>query len=68
MDNFKKEVNGKWFNQLLNSLNDGGVWIYPDIMEGFTKKGDKLVGSKRGVKAVKEITPESFHSKLTIGE
>lgn len=63
-----KNLNTLYIKKTMEYLNEGGTWVYPDIRETFTKKGDKLYGTKRGIKAVKEITETWFHSTLQITE
>lgn len=62
----QKEANEKFFLKIIDITTEGGQYGYPAINEFFIIVGGVMYGTKRGVKAIKEITPKSFHSKLKI--
>lgn len=66
MEQYKKEANATFFMNVLNSLNENGIYVYPDIGENFQKMNGCLVGTKYGIDKIKEITPVSFHQYLVV--
>lgn len=62
----QKIENGKFFQMLLKVLNEGGHYVYPDIMKTFTKVNGKLQGDREGIEVLKDMTPVSFHENLII--
>lgn len=43
MTKFEKSENEKYFKQVINSLNEGGMYIYVDARAPFIMKNNKLV-------------------------
>jgi len=60
----EKKTNERFFNRVMSM---GSMYVWPDLNETFRIRNGKMVGSKRGVKEMRKITPKSFHSKLEIG-
>jgi hypothetical protein len=57
------EANVGFFNQLINSLNEGGIWVFKATMELYTKKNGKLVATnKKAYNDVLRITPTRIHN------
>ena len=66
MDSQKKKANEKFFLSVIELSKEGGEYGYPALNEFFTILNGVMYGTKRGVEAIKEITPKSFHSRLKI--
>lgn len=61
------KANEIFFKNLINSLNEGGVWVFPNIMQSYIKKNGKLVASNRfAYETIRSITPESIHKLFDI--
>lgn len=61
MEDYKKEANEEFFRMIILTVRDGGTYVYPAVNEMYTILNGVMYGTKEGVKAIKEITPESFH-------
>lgn len=55
-----KLENQKFFLNVINTLAEGGKYIFIEIGEVFIKKGDKLHCYKKGYNRVKEIVTDEF--------
>jgi hypothetical protein len=64
MKDYKKRANTYWFEKIISSLHEGGVYFWPDANENFTMKEGKFYGSKLAIRKIKSITSTSFHEKL----
>ena len=67
MTKSQKQSNVNFFKQVINSVKEGGSYIYPAIFEVFTIKEGKMFGTAKGVKAIKKITTSKFHSLVIEG-
>jgi len=63
---FMKMKNAQFFETVLELLEEGGRYRWPDTGHSFIKIRGKLVGSKEAIEAIKEITPSSFHDRLEL--
>ena len=66
MTHSQKLQNDQYFTQVINMLNDGGNYTWPDAKENYTMKNGKFIGSKTAIEKMKNITTPSFHSKLIV--
>jgi hypothetical protein len=66
MTNSQKLENEKYFTMVIYSLKEGGNYIWPNGNETYTMKGGKLIGSKTGIRKIKEVTTPAFHKNLII--
>jgi len=66
MTNQQKQSNQQFFQMMLMMTKEGGQYIWSDINESFTVKGGKFYGTSRGVKKMKDITPQSFHNNIKV--
>jgi hypothetical protein len=57
---YQIKANEKFFSNVLFVLKEGGVYFFPNALQVYTKKGDKLSCSTEGYNAVKEIVSEKF--------
>jgi len=54
-----------FFKKVISSLNEGGVWMYPNLMEVFTMSNGKLVASdEKALKAVRKLVSKKAGEKL----
>lgn len=60
MEQYQIEANEKFFQNVIRTLNDNGIWGWPAEMEMFTKRGDKLVASSVALEKVRGIVSEDF--------
>ena len=55
-------ANKTFFIQLINTLNEGGCWVFPAICQVYFKKKGKLIASSKfGYEYLREITPNDIH-------
>ena len=54
MEAYKIKANEDFFTYLLEILNDGGTWGWPNEKEFFIKKGNTFFGTLSGLKKVKD--------------
>ena len=52
--------NEVFFDNVIFKLKEGGTYIFPDALQIYIKKGDKLSCSPEGYNAVKKIVSEKF--------
>jgi hypothetical protein len=52
---------------ILLGHNNNNVFFWPDELESYRIVDGCLIGSRRGINKIKNITPNEFHSKLKIG-
>lgn len=64
MEDYKKEANAEFFKKVIELTSEGGKYVYPHAGETYTVVGGVLFGTKRGVKILKNITPEWFHRNI----
>lgn len=64
MEEYKKQANEKFFRAVIETIAEGGVYLYPDAYEKYTIVGGVMYGTKEGVKTIKAITPRSFHNNI----
>jgi len=56
------ESNVPFFQNLINSLKDGGVWVFPAKMHIYKMINGKLVASnQKAYQDVLDITPKRIH-------
>ena len=60
----QKQANADYFEQIIAMVANFFIW--KDKGEVFFIRDGKLLGTERGVAAIKEITPEAFHDKIGI--
>jgi hypothetical protein len=57
------EQNVIFFENLLNTLKEGGLWLFPATMQVYIKRNNKLVTSnKKAYQDVLSITPKKIHN------
>jgi hypothetical protein len=57
------QQNRVFFTQLINSLNEGGIWVFPAINQIYYKKNGKLMsGSRFAYDTIRNITPKDIHN------
>ena len=66
MEDYKKEQNSKFFSRIIEMTQDGGTYVWPSEARIYTIKNNEIVGDEDSIQAIKEITPQSFHSKLKV--
>lgn len=66
MNKEQKLANVAYFQMMIDLLEEGGVYTWPDAKETYTMKNGKFIGSKTAIRKMKEITLPSFHSKLIV--
>lgn len=66
MEIFKKKTNTYWFEMILSSIKENGVYIWPDTNGKYTMKNGKFHASKKEIDLMKKITLPSFHRKLIV--
>jgi hypothetical protein len=66
MNNSQKLENEKYFTRVIALMNEGGTYNWPDAKESYIIKNGKFIGSKSGIRKMKEITTPSFHTNLII--
>lgn len=59
-NNDKIKENEMYFTNVLNTLNEGGVFWWKDLNEGLVKKFGKLVCHEKAYNKAKEITSKDF--------
>ena len=62
MEKYKIKENERFFEKIIISLNEGGCYIFPSAMEIYTKQGNYLVGSKEGLKKIKNLVSKDFYN------
>lgn len=61
------KANEIFFKNLIGSLNEGGVWVFPNIMQSYIKKNGKLVaGNRFAYETIRSITPKNIHNLFDI--
>lgn len=61
------ELNRVFFAQLVNSINEGGMWVFPNINQIYYKKNGKLIaGNRFAYQVILDITPKDMHSLFGI--
>lgn len=61
------KANELFFSQLINSLNEGGCWIFPAICQTYFKRKGKLVATTRfGYEYLIGITPNKIHNLFDV--
>lgn len=68
MEEYKKEANEKYFQNVLAMVAENGLYTYKDLAEVFVVKNGVFYGSRRGVRAIREITPKRFHKHVQVKE
>lgn len=63
MEEYKIKANEQFFINTINTLREGGMWVWKDFGFIFYKENNKLVGDVRGVIEVKGIVSEEFFKK-----
>jgi len=64
MHHFEITENEKFFEQIFNLLDEGGVYMWPDKLKTFIKKDDKLVAEDIDTyNAVEEIVSRKYLRK-----
>lgn len=66
LEPFMKIANAEFFETVLEVLEEGGLYRWPDTGHSFIKIRGKLVGSKEAIEAIQRITPSSFHDRLEL--
>lgn len=60
MEQYQIEANEQFFQNVIRTLNQGGVWGWPAEMEIFKRQGDKLVANPGALEKVRRIVSEDF--------
>lgn len=56
------ESNVSFFLNLINSLNEGGVWLFPATMQVYIHKNGCLIATnEKAYQTLLHITPERIH-------
>lgn len=63
MENYKIKSNEIFFKNIINVLNEGGIYMFSDAMEVYKKEGEFLVGSEVALSKIKNIVSEDFYNK-----
>ena len=63
MEKHKLEINEKWLSNVIQTLNEDGVWIWKDTGLLYKKKDGKLTCTKEGYKEMSEIVSKEFLTK-----
>lgn len=63
MEEYKIKTNELFFNNLIRSLREGGIWVWKDFGYIFTKRNNKLVGDTNSLKEIKEIVSYEYYKK-----
>jgi len=66
LQSYQFQANEDYINQMINTTNEGGSWIWPDAGEVYTIKQGKIFGKKHAIKKIMRITRKPFHSKLVV--
>lgn len=66
LNDYQLTTNEMFLELILESTNDGGNYIVPNLKESYEIRNKKFLGTKKGIEKLKEITTISFHSKLVI--
>ena len=66
MTHSQKLVNDQYFLKILNSLNEGGMYFWPNQNEMFFNINGKLTGTEKGIREIKNITTSVVHTKLSL--
>ena len=61
---WQKKENDRYFTQIIEKLADLYAWKDKGFV--YRVKNGKLIGTKQGIEAIKEITTKGFHKKLAI--
>jgi hypothetical protein len=56
-------ANENWFTNVLNTLQEGGRYAFPDAMEIYVKRGNKLICTKGGFDAVVGLVRKEYLEK-----
>ena len=57
---YQREANKRFFLNVKQSLQEGGMYVWKDQMATFVKNGNKLYGTKSGLSKVERITDKDF--------
>jgi len=60
MEKYKLETNEKWLSNVIQTLNEDGVWIWKDTGLLYKKKDGKLTCTEEGHKEMSEIVSNEF--------
>lgn len=63
MEPYMIKENERFFNNLMNTLNEGGVWVWKETGMIFFKKGNTLQGDGVSLKEIKKIVSEEYFEK-----
>lgn len=63
MEDYKIKANEDFFLKIIDFLNEGGVYFFPDAKKSYTKEGDVLVGEEDALARIKPIVSEEFYNK-----
>jgi len=66
MSHSQKVLATQFFNQVINNLNEGGTYVWPDAKESYVMKNGKFIGSKTAIRKMKEVTTVDFHTNLIV--
>ena len=53
-------ANEQFFERVYNSLSEGGKYIYPNVLEVYTKKEGKFQCTKKGYLEIKAIVTDKY--------
>lgn len=57
---YQIKANEVFFDNVISKLKEGGKYVFPDALQIYIKKGDKLACSPEGYNEVKKIVSEKF--------
>jgi hypothetical protein len=60
------EANEQFFEMIFKTLAEGGKYVFPEIVEVYTKKDGKLHCSKKGYLEIKKIVTPQYLIKRFI--
>lgn len=60
MEKYMIEANEMFFKNVIETLNDGGIYVFPSAMKSYQKKGNFLVGTKDALDCVRDIVSNNF--------
>ena len=66
LNEYQLRTNEMFLELILESTNDRGNYIVPNLNESYEIRNRKFVGTKKGIEKLKEITSTSFYSKFVV--
>ena len=54
------QANEQFFERVFNALSEGGKYVFPEIVEVYTKKEGKFYCTKKGYIEIKKIVTDKY--------